>query len=109
MSQTSGLVSISTIVVTAGFVWEATLAYCGPWVAAIAHRRMLCILSRESLKQPVQPFKGTWCITRRVSSGGTKRGERTGRYLAVVADPSTLPQSMNAVVPLATKNAVDSP
>ena len=27
-----------------------------------------------SLKQPVQPFKGTWCITLRLSSGCTKKG-----------------------------------
>ena len=40
----------------------------------IALRWMVCILSRESFKQTVQPFKGTWCIPRWVSPGGTKKG-----------------------------------
>ena len=52
--------------------------------------------------------QGHLCITLWLSSGCTKRGERTGRYLAVVADPSPLPQSTNAVVHLVTKDAVDS-
>ena len=34
---------------------------------------MLCILSRESIKQPVQPFKGIWSSQRWWSSGGTTR------------------------------------
>ena len=44
-----------------------------------------------------------------VFQGVPKWGERTGRYLAVAANPSPLPKSMNAVVHLATKDAVDSP
>ena len=42
---------------------------------------MLCILSRESFKQTVQPFKGIWCILRWLSSGGTKKVDRVSSYL----------------------------
>ena len=38
-----------------------------------------------------------------------KREERTGRHLAVAANPSPLPTSMNAVLHLATKDVVGSP
>ena len=67
---------------------------------------MLCILSRESFKQTVQPFKGIWCILR-LSSGGTKKGERFSSYLAMVTASSTLTQSMNAVVTMDAIDAVD--
>ena len=67
---------------------------------------MLCILSRESFKQTVQPFKGTWCILRRLSPGGTKKGN--GIVVTyIVTGYSTLPQSMNAVVHMDANNAVD--
>ena len=35
---------------------------------------MLRILSRESFKQTLQPFKGIWCILRWLSSGDTEKG-----------------------------------
>ena len=86
---------------------RATHAYSGRCLGGIALRWMVCILSRESFKQTVQPFKGTWCIPRRVSPGGTIKGERCCSYLAIVTGSSTLPQSMNAVVHMDANNAVD--
>ena len=87
---------------------RVTRAYSGQWVGALALRWMLCILSRESFKQPVQPFKGTWCITRKLSSGCTKKGDRSCRYLAIFTGSSNLPHLMKAVGHIATNNAVDS-
>ena len=56
----------------------------------IASWWMLCILSRESFKQTVQPFKGIWCILRWLFSGGTKKVERVSSYLAMVTASPTL-------------------
>ena len=64
--------------------------YTGWCLCEMASWWMLCILSRESIKQTVQPFKGIWCIQRWLSSGGTKKGERVSSYLAMVTASSTL-------------------
>ena len=81
-----------TIVVTVCVVWDATLVYCEQWVETVCNRSRAPGALRWGGLQDVP-----------------KRGERTGRYLAVAANPSPLPKSMNAVVHLATKDAVGSP
>ena len=54
--------------------WCWTLPLTLDGVLEELHSGGWCILSRESFKQTVQPFKGTWCIPRWVSPGGTKKG-----------------------------------
>ena len=66
---------------------------------------MQCILSRESIKQPVQPFKGIWSTQGWLSSGGTTKGERLSSYLAMVTASFTKAKSMNAVVTMGAINA----
>ena len=53
------------------------------------NRWMWCILRQECLKQPVQPFKGTYAevVFRMYQNGGS----------GLAANPSPLPKSMNAV------------